>query len=53
LDTTGLNTEWKVVEREQDSGERGRREAMLLQMNDVVGNKLWLLEKIFMTDLEG
>jgi hypothetical protein len=41
---TGLNTQWKVVGREQDSGETervvGERGRVLLQMSDGVGNKI-------------
>ncbi len=39
----GLNAEWKVVGREQDSGEterEGVRDRVLLQMSDGVGNKI-------------
>jgi hypothetical protein len=54
---TGLNTEWKIMVREQDSGEtererRGERGRVWLQMNDGIGNKMWPLEKIFMTFLQ-
>jgi len=46
LDTTGLNTQQKVVGREQDSkeGERGR---VLLQMSDCINNKIGRWRKIF------
>ncbi len=42
---TGLNTQWKVVGREQDSGEtererEGERGRVLLQMSNGVGNKI-------------
>jgi hypothetical protein len=38
---TGLNTQWKVVGSEQDSGEPEReRGGVLLQMSDGVGNKI-------------
>jgi len=55
LHTRGLNTEWKVVGREQDSGETERerdrererqretdrqKDGVLLQMNDGIGNKI-------------
>ncbi len=42
IGTTGLNTEQKVVRREQDSGERegGERGRVCLQMSDCVGNKI-------------
>ncbi len=39
----GLNTEWKILGREQHTGEtereRGKRGRVLLQMNDGIGNK--------------
>jgi len=37
---TGLNTQQKVMGREQDSGERGERDRVLMQMSDGVGNKI-------------
>jgi hypothetical protein len=59
LNTTGLNTEQKVVGREQDSREteregerreRGREDCSKREMSSVI--KL-AVEKIFMTDIEG
>ncbi len=41
--------ESKIVERQRERGERG---TVLLQMNGGIGNKIWLLEKIFMMDIE-
>jgi len=40
LDTTGLNTQQKVVGRERDSRETEReRDRVLLQTSDGIGNK--------------
>ncbi len=40
---TGLNSRWKIVGKEQDSGETergGERDRVWLQMRDGIGNKI-------------
>jgi hypothetical protein len=50
---TGLNTQRKVVRREQDSRETEReRDRVLLQIGGGVGNKFGRLDKIFTMDIE-